>query len=77
MNVRTITERLPVIAEVAVFRILQALKMSGHAQASRVELAIFERTGISTSPWPTTGSASPIWSAAEDGAWGWSACTAG
>lgn len=47
MDVRAITERLPATAEVAIFRIIQeALEnVWRHAQASRVEVNIYEEDG--------------------------------
>lgn len=48
MDVRTITERLPATVEVAIFRIIQeALEnVRRHAQASRVEVGIYEEGGL-------------------------------
>lgn len=48
MDVRAITERLPATAEVAIFRIIQeALEnVRRHAQASRVEVNIYEEDGV-------------------------------
>lgn len=47
MDVRAITERLPATAEIAIFRIIQeALEnVRRHAQASRVEVNIYEEDG--------------------------------
>ena len=47
MDVRAITERLPTTAEIAIFRIIQeALEnVRRHAQASRVEVNIYEEDG--------------------------------
>ncbi len=47
MDVRAITERLPATAEIAIFRIIQeALEnVRRHAQASRVEVNIYEADG--------------------------------
>jgi signal transduction histidine kinase len=47
VDVRAITERLPVTVEVAIFRIIQeALEnVRRHAQASRVEVDIYEQDG--------------------------------
>jgi two-component system sensor histidine kinase DegS len=47
MDVRAITERLPATVEVAIFRVIQeALEnVRRHAQASRVEVSIYEEDG--------------------------------
>ncbi|GAB4526473.1 MAG: hypothetical protein Kow0063_00770 [Anaerolineae bacterium] len=47
MNVRAITERLPATVEVAIFRVIQEAldNVRRHAQASRVEVSIYEEDG--------------------------------